>query len=82
MRRLSPLLENGILRLREVGAEGLIDQLWNFPKHRLDDRPDALEMAVRLAEGGAAGPMVFANRFPSRVAQLLGHRPGARLRNI
>lgn len=80
IRRLSPLIENGILRLREKGAEELVDQLWNFPKHPFDDQPDALEIAVRVSEAGGIGPLAFPFRTPTRVQRILGgRRPGARL---
>ena len=78
IRKLSPLIENGLIRLRADGSEELIDQLWNFPKHTFDDQPDALAYAVTLAEGAEAGPMAFPGRTMSKVRSLLGgRRPGS-----
>ena len=60
IRRLSILIENGIIRFREKGAEELIDQLYMFPKHAFDDLPDALEGAVNLLESfSGSAPMAF-----------------------
>ncbi len=59
VRRLSPLVENGILRFREQGSQDLVDQLYNFPKHQFDDLPDALWYAVEIAESGPSQPYAF-----------------------
>ena len=45
---LSPLIEQGILRLRKKGQRELKDQMVQFPKAAHDDGPDATEMAVRV----------------------------------
>jgi|Deesub1362A_J573_1020465.scaffolds.fasta_scaffold00533_18 predicted phage terminase large subunit-like protein len=52
--RLSPYIERGIIRFRKGNQDIdlLIDQIVNFPSDTLgDDGPDALEMAVSIAEG-------------------------------
>lgn len=63
---LSPMVENGVLVLcdgpvAEVGdMEVLIEQLLHFPTPSVhDDGPDALEMAVRLAERRASGKITI-----------------------
>ncbi|TWT30342.1 Terminase-like family protein [Posidoniimonas corsicana] len=52
IRRLGPYLSQRRLRFRRnsPGARLLIEQLQDFPLATHDDGPDALEMAVRLAE--------------------------------
>ncbi|QDU86949.1 Terminase-like family protein [Pirellulimonas nuda] len=52
IRRLGPYLAQGRLRFKRhsPGARLLVDQLRDFPLGAHDDGPDALEMAVRLAE--------------------------------
>jgi predicted phage terminase large subunit-like protein len=52
IRRLGPLLSQGRLRFRSHsrGTQRLVDQLRAFPLGDHDDGPDALEMAVRLAD--------------------------------
>lgn len=52
IRRLGPYLSRGRLRFRRhsPGAQLLVDQLRDFPGGAHDDGPDALEMALRLAE--------------------------------
>lgn len=77
IRKLSPLIENGLIRLRSDGSEELIDELYNFPKHTFDDLPDALAYAVMLAETGESGPMFFPGRAAGKVRKILGRRPGA-----
>jgi hypothetical protein len=57
-RFLSPLIENGIIRLREKGAGKLIDQLTNYPKWKFDDLGDALGLAVRIARTGPGAPII------------------------
>jgi predicted phage terminase large subunit-like protein len=49
IKRLSSLIENGILQFKKT-QETLIDQLTEFPKGSHDDLPDALEMAVTALE--------------------------------
>lgn len=57
IRRLGPLLAQRRLRFLRgsVGTQLLVDQLRDFPLGSHDDGPDALEMAVRLAEQVASG---------------------------
>ncbi len=52
IRRLGPYLAQRRLRFRErsPGTQLLVDQLRDFPLGSHDDGPDALEMALRLAE--------------------------------
>jgi predicted phage terminase large subunit-like protein len=52
IRRLSPLLAAGRLRFRRnsPGTQMLVNQLKDFPVGDHDDGPDALEMALRLAD--------------------------------
>ncbi len=53
IQRLSPLVERGKIRFLKdhTDIELLVDQLVNFPSDTLgDDGPDALEMAVSIAE--------------------------------
>jgi predicted phage terminase large subunit-like protein len=51
IRSLTNLLATGKLRFRRSpGTSLLLEQLKGFPAHKHDDGPDALEMAIRLAE--------------------------------
>jgi predicted phage terminase large subunit-like protein len=52
IRRLGPLLPQGRLRFKahSRGTQRLVEQLRAFPLGDHDDGPDALEMAVRLAD--------------------------------
>jgi predicted phage terminase large subunit-like protein len=52
IRRLGPYLSQRRLRFlaRSAATKLLVDQLRDFPAGAHDDGPDALEMAVRLAE--------------------------------
>jgi predicted phage terminase large subunit-like protein len=52
IRRLSPLLATGQLRFKRgsPGTQLLVNQVQDFPVGDHDDGPDALEMALRLAE--------------------------------
>lgn len=51
VRRLTPYLANGQFRFKgnSPGARLLVEQLRDFPNGDHDDGPDALEMAIRLA---------------------------------
>ena len=51
IRRLTPLLSQRQIRFKgdSPGARLLVEQLRDFPNGDHDDGPDALEMAVRLA---------------------------------
>ena len=56
IQRLGGYLERGAVRIkRSAGSLMLLSQLREFPVSSNDDAPDALEMAVRLAEGIKAG---------------------------
>jgi predicted phage terminase large subunit-like protein len=57
IRRLGPLLSQRRLLFRENSPSTrlLVDQLRDFPLGDHDDGPDALEMAVRLADELASG---------------------------
>lgn len=59
LRSLSPLIENGIIRLNK-SSKDLIDQLVDFPKGRYDDIPDALWYAIQVANTGP-GKVVIAS---------------------
>lgn len=50
IRTLTPFLAQQRIRLRRnsPGCNLLYEQLMNFPSHKYDDGPDALEMALRL----------------------------------
>ena len=69
IRRLGPLLSSRRLRFREGSASTrlLVEQLKDFPIGSHDDGPDALEMAIRLAEqylSETSGPSdKFGGRF-------------------
>jgi len=59
--RLSPFVERGIIRFRKGHSDQdlLVEQLLYFPTPTVpDDGPDALEGAVKLLEGAAAGPKI------------------------
>jgi predicted phage terminase large subunit-like protein len=51
IQRLQPLVSSGTIRFSRRHRT-LLDQLRQFPRAAHDDGPDALEMAVRLAEEG------------------------------
>jgi predicted phage terminase large subunit-like protein len=60
--RLSPLVERGVIRFRKHHSDQdlLIEQLIYFPSTTVnDDGPDALEMAVSLAEMYAGAPVKY-----------------------
>jgi hypothetical protein len=59
IRRLGPLLSQRRLRFHAGSASTrlLVEQLRDFPLGSHDDGPDALEMALRLAEYLRAGPL-------------------------
>jgi predicted phage terminase large subunit-like protein len=59
LRSLSPLLENGTLRIRDHGARDLVDQITNYPKAKFDDQCDALWYAVNVAARGPGAPLVL-----------------------
>jgi len=58
IRRLTPLLSGGRIRFKgdSPGARLLVEQLRDFPLADHDDGPDALEMAVRLANDMLSHP--------------------------
>lgn len=60
IRRLTPLLSRGRIKFKRNsrGAKLLVNQLLEFPVGKHDDGPDALEMAVRLAELARQGRTV------------------------
>jgi predicted phage terminase large subunit-like protein len=58
VRSMSPLIENGIIRIRKEGSRDLRDELTQFPKGAFDDRCDALELAVRVIPSGGSAPIV------------------------
>jgi len=57
-RFLSPLIENGIIRFPEKGAEEMINELTNFPKWKFDDYVDGLYLAVKVIPSGSGAPVV------------------------
>lgn len=51
IKKLTPYLDQGRIKLvRSPGTSMLLEQMMAFPIHNHDDGPDALEMAIRLAE--------------------------------
>lgn len=58
IRSISPLIENGIVRIRKDGSRELRDELTQFPKGGFDDRCDALELAIRVIPSGGSAPVV------------------------
>jgi predicted phage terminase large subunit-like protein len=51
IRRLTHWLATGRIKIRRSpGGHLLVEQLQNFPNHKFDDGPDALEMVIRLCE--------------------------------
>lgn len=74
VRGISSLIENGVIRIRDRGAEKLIDQLTTFPKGRFDDLCDALAYAVGIASKGPGAPYVQTfgqNGLAGRVRSML-----------
>jgi hypothetical protein len=57
-RFLSPLCENGIIRFPAEGAEGMIDELVNFPKWKFDDQMDGLYLAIQVIPSSSGTPVV------------------------
>jgi predicted phage terminase large subunit-like protein len=56
IRRLTSLFATGRIKIKHSpGGHLLVEQLQNFPNHKYDDGPDALEMAIRLCEELLAG---------------------------
>lgn len=73
---LEPLVARGLLRFSRQQRD-LLKQLRAFPTAKHDDGPDALEMAVRLAQPGSCGCMGFGGGFSSH--DMWGpHGPGVR----
>jgi predicted phage terminase large subunit-like protein len=58
VRFLSPLIENGVIRFPESGAEDMIDEITNFPKWKFDDQCDGLYLAVQVIPSGSGIPVV------------------------
>lgn len=58
VRSISPLIENGLIRLRDRGNRELFEELTSFPKGRFDDLPDALAYAVHIITRSAELPQV------------------------
>jgi len=54
---LEPLVATGMLQFSRR-HRGLLEQLRQFPKASHDDGPDALEMAVKIAQRGPAGKVI------------------------
>lgn len=59
VRSISPLLENGIVRIREKGGKDLIDEMTQFPKGKFDDMCDALAYAIKIISSGPQEPVGF-----------------------
>jgi predicted phage terminase large subunit-like protein len=73
--RLSPLVERGVIRFRKGHSDQdlLIEQLIYFPSTTVnDDGPDALEMAVRLAEMYGGGPIQYESVKKRRFGEAKG----------
>jgi phage terminase large subunit-like protein len=62
VRFLSPLVENGVIRFPESGAEDMIDETTNFPKWKFDDQCDGLYLAVQVVPSGSGIPVVASAR--------------------
>lgn len=59
IRRLTERLAKGLIKIRRSpGSSLLVEQLKGFPSIKFDDGPDALEMAIRLAEELLGGSRV------------------------
>lgn len=64
IRDLGQFLRDRRLRVkRNAGGRILVQQLREFPLAKHDDGPDAVEMAVRLAEQAIGGPQVTEDEF-------------------
>jgi phage terminase large subunit-like protein len=62
VRFLSPLIENGVIRFPESGAEDMIDEITNFPKWKFDDQCDGLYLAVQVIPSGGGVSVVASAR--------------------
>jgi predicted phage terminase large subunit-like protein len=62
VRFLSPLIENGVIRFPESGAEDMIDEITNFPKWKFDDQCDGLYLAVQVIPSGSGISVVASAR--------------------
>lgn len=71
VRAISPLIENGLIRLRDRGNKNLVEELTSFPKGRFDDLPDALAYAVQIVTRSPDMPQVVPLR---RVAPTLAQQ--------
>lgn len=71
IRSMSPLVENGIIRIREKGAKELINELTTFPKGKFDDTCDALDLARKIVSSGSAIPQGFLLGKKSKLSQAL-----------
>jgi len=74
-RFLSPLIENGIIRFPEKGAEEMIEELCNFPKWKFDDQLDGLYYLVKVIPSGSGAPVVehvksMANTTASKIIKM------------
>jgi hypothetical protein len=58
VRFLSPLIENGVIRFPESGAEEMTEELTNFPKWKFDDLCDGLYLAVQVIPSGGGVPVI------------------------
>ncbi|MCL2762202.1 MAG: hypothetical protein FWD36_03210 [Treponema sp.] len=54
----SPLIENGIVRFPEKGADEMKEELCNFPKWKYDDHMDGLYLAIKVIPSGSGTPVV------------------------
>ncbi len=57
-RGCNPLIENGIIRFPEKGAEDMINELTNYPKWKFDDQMDGLYNGVKVIPSGSGAPIV------------------------
>jgi len=71
IKKLAPLIENGIIQFHPQNCKDLIDQLYNWPKHTYDDLPDALAYLVEGMETGSKKPTGAASRFRRRASLIL-----------
>ena len=64
IRDLGQFLRDRRIRIkRNAGGRILVQQLREFPLAKHDDGPDAVEMAVRLAEEAIGGPQAMEDEF-------------------
>ena len=73
---LQPLIKSGTLQFSRRHIT-LLEQMKQYPKGRHDDGPDALEMAVTLAQGYKGGAFIYVmdNVYPDDYGRESLHWP-------